>query len=463
MNLIAIITNNSIIKRLLILSKLFSERLYRRVFQEEMSAEARIFLKNLSYVVISGGLATLLSTVFMMLGGRLLGPEEYGKFVLIQSVALFLNLPMALGFNIGMLKYTSEKQDLNRQSNIILISYVFVFLLTSLSIIIFLILVTPLSHLFSISSDLFYFAIAFAGLYTFFNLTTSVLRGLNRMRLFSIFQVGYASIILISFFIFVMSSQISFRAMVYPMLFAYGITTIVVLFQIVRIVWRSFKWKFDIALVKILGKYAVFSFVGGLSYIFYTNIDRVMITKYRSLFEVGIYNSYYVASIYVGTLFLNMFTLVFFPTVSGYKNKGPVFKKINRSLPYLIGFGIPLLLISQFIVLKIYGNQYQINIIWMLLFAITSICMVIQLIYAWLLNSVGASGAALTSLTAVIAAVINVGLNLVLIPPFGITGAMISLMVTYLVAIIVVLSLGRKYFRDNFVTSEDQYNFSIGK
>jgi O-antigen/teichoic acid export membrane protein len=121
------------------------------------------------------------------------------------------------------------------------------------------------------------------------------------------------------------------------------------------------------------------------------------------------------------------------------------------------------LLICQFIVLKIYGNQYQINIIWMLLFAITSICMVIQLIYAWLLNSVGASGAALTSLTAVIAAVINVGLNLVLIPPFGITGAMISLMVTYLVAIIVVLSLGRKYFRDNFVTSEDQYNFSIGK
>ena len=314
----------------------------------------------------------------MVLGGRFHGPDEYGKFVLIQSVAIFLNLPMLWGFSEGMLKYTSEKQDLDRQSNIIVITYIFVFMLTSLSVVIYLILVSPLSRLFNMSPDLFYFSIAFAGLYVFYIITTSALRGLNKMRLFSVFQVLNASILVISFFIFIINGHVSFMAMVYPMLIGYGIVAIIVFILIIRAIRKSFKWKLERSLVKILVKYALFFFVGGLSYVFYTNIDKIMITKYRSVFEVGIYHAYYVASINVAMLFAHMFNLVFFPTVSKYDNKGPIFKKINRSLPYLIGLGLPLLLICEYIVLKIYGSQYQVDFIRMLLFAITSIGMVIQ-------------------------------------------------------------------------------------
>jgi O-antigen/teichoic acid export membrane protein len=128
---------------------------------------------------------------------------------------------------------------------------------------------------------------------------------------------------------------------------------------------------------------------------------------------------------------------------------GPVFKKINRVIPYLVVLGIPSLLVCEFIVLKFYGKQYQLNIISMLLFAVTSIFMVIQGTYASLLNSIGTRGAIISSLTAIIAALVNIGLNLVLIPAFGINGAIISLMTSYSAALIVILLFGRKHLRDD--------------
>ena len=86
---------------------------YRRVFHEDMSAGVQAFLKNLLYVGIATVISTLCTSLFSILGGRWLGPEEYGKFILIQSVAMFLYIPMELGLNTAMLKYTSEKNRLS--------------------------------------------------------------------------------------------------------------------------------------------------------------------------------------------------------------------------------------------------------------------------------------------------------------------------------------------------------------
>jgi O-antigen/teichoic acid export membrane protein len=423
-------------------------KVYRRVFNEDISIEAKDFMKNLLYIGIGTVISAALGTVFMVIGGRLLGPGEYGKFVLIQSVAGFLNLPMLLGFSTGMLKYTSEKQDTERQSNIIITSFMFVLFFTSFSTIIYLVFKSPLSRLFDISGELFYLAIVFAVLYVFYTLATNALRGLDRMRTFSVFQVSYACILILSFFAFIINKHLSFTSMLFPMFFAYGII-IIALIVFMRYIGVISKWKFDAALVKTLIKYGIATFVGGISYVVYTNIDRIMLARYWSTYEVGIYSAYYIGSINVAMLLWGVFNMVFFPTVSKYKNKGPAFKKINKILPYLIGLGIPLLVICEFVVLKLYGTQYKIDLLWLLLFAVTSMCMVIQGLYAWLLNSIGASGAVMASLTALVSAVVNVGLNFILIPRFGISGSIISLFSSYCAALVVVLVFGRKYFIDN--------------
>ena len=143
------------------------DKVYRLVFREEMSSDARGFFKNLAFVGVGTAVSALTSIIFTVLGGRLLGPEEYGRFALVQSVAMFLYIPMLLGFHITAVKFTSEKQDFKRQSDIVTTVSLLVFALVVLGVLVYFSLSSYLSRLFGISTDLYYMAIAFAGIFTF--------------------------------------------------------------------------------------------------------------------------------------------------------------------------------------------------------------------------------------------------------------------------------------------------------
>ena len=97
---------------------------YSKVLHERMSDEATHFLKNLSYV----GFGTLIGMVFLftfnVLVGRLLGPLEYGKFSLVQSISMFLYIPMLMGYHNAMVKYNAEVENYDRQRNVISTTYI---------------------------------------------------------------------------------------------------------------------------------------------------------------------------------------------------------------------------------------------------------------------------------------------------------------------------------------------------
>ena len=83
----------------------------------------------------------------------------------------------------------------------------------------------------------------------------------------------------------------------------------------------------------------------------------------------------------------------------------------------------------------------------MLYFSIASILIVIDGLYAWLLQAIGLLGAKITSFTAILVALVNTGFNFILIPKFGITGAINSLVLSYVISIMMKLGLGRNYLK----------------
>ena len=107
---------------------------YRKIFHEEVSFEVEKFIKNLSYVGIGTVIASVFSFTYNVLAGRWLGPSEYGTFTLVQSVAMFLYIPMLLGFHTAMIKYNAEKDDILRQRCIISTTYILVLLFTVVSL-----------------------------------------------------------------------------------------------------------------------------------------------------------------------------------------------------------------------------------------------------------------------------------------------------------------------------------------
>lgn len=414
---------------------------YEWVFHEKISDEVKSFLKSLSYVAVGTLIAAILSFVFNILGGRVLGPSEYGKFALVQSVAMFLYIPMLLGFGTAMVKYSSEKEDFGRQSKIISTAFMLVALFIIASVILYFIFASQLSAIFSTPSKLFYLSIILAILFVFYTITTSTLRGLFKMKTLAIFQPIYAATTLFAFLFFILNNLLSFKSMVYSMFLAYGITGAITLIFFLR---KYLKFEFDKFWASTLAKYGMFALIGGLSFVFYTNIDKILINRYMTVADVGIYRAYYLASINVAGLFFGIFNTVFFPTASKYENKGVLFEKINKLIPYLIGLGMPFILLCEFIILKLYGGGYPINFLLMLIFAITAILVVWYGLYDWTFCSQGMRGVKLVNIGTITIAILNVLLNIYLIPRFGLYGAIGSTTASFAAGICCLSLLKRK-------------------
>jgi len=413
---------------------------YEWIFHEKMSDEVKKFFKNLSYVGLGTIIATIFSFTFNILAGRILGPSGYGEFTLVQSVAMFLYIPMLMGFSTAMIKYNAEKEDLKRQRTIISTTYILVFIFTIVSIFLYYLFSFQISNLFSVSGEIFYLSVVFAVLFVFYTLTTRTLRSLHELKKYAIFQPIYGIILLSAFLVFIFINFISFKSMVFSMYLAYGIMGGIIL----AFIRKYIRFEFDRSWADRLARYSSYAIIGGVSFVFYTNIDKILINMYMTVADVGIYRAYYFASVGIAGLIFGIFNTVFFPVVSKCDDKKAIFKKIGRFTPYLVGFGLPLIIISEFVILKLYGGGYPINFSLILLFAIVSILIVYYGIYDWTFCSEGMTGVKLVTISTIIIAIINIPLNIYLIPRFGLFGAVASTAIAFFAGISCLLLLKRR-------------------
>jgi O-antigen/teichoic acid export membrane protein len=156
---------------------------------------------------------------------------------------------------------------------------------------------------------------------------------------------------------------------------------------------------------------------------------------YLPVSNVGIYWAYNFSFYAVIFLFYSIFVTAFFPIACMCQDKGMLFKRINKIVLLLIVFGWPFVLVSGYIILKMYGTAYPFNLPLSLLFATAGICTTVEQLYGQLVCSVGVNGAKIESYATVILAVLNVILNFLLIPILGLTGAILATIISYLFAI----------------------------
>jgi len=67
-----------------------AEVVHLKLFQHEMSDQMIIFLRHLSWSVAGGISASAIMMIFNIYAGRLMGPEEFGKFSLINSYVIWV-------------------------------------------------------------------------------------------------------------------------------------------------------------------------------------------------------------------------------------------------------------------------------------------------------------------------------------------------------------------------------------
>ena len=187
-----------------------AEKIYEKVFKEEITPNIKIFFKNLTYVVFGYGVAAIFIFVFQVLIGRALGPQEYGKYVLIDSAAAFLSIFMTLGVSTAAIKYNAEKEDYLRQQKIISSSYFATLTLSFIFVLLLFIFSKRIYNVFSVSPLVFFTAVVSSVCYALYLLATDSLSGLYQMKKIALFRVVYGFLVLAILAPLLFKSHISF-------------------------------------------------------------------------------------------------------------------------------------------------------------------------------------------------------------------------------------------------------------
>ncbi len=430
----------------------FKNVAYEMIFQEKISLGVHLFIKNVWNVFLGYGVAAFLIFLFEIINGKMLGPNEYGKYVLVASVAGFLYLLMLFGLNTAAVKFNSEKDDYQRQCRIVSSSYLIIIIFSLALSFLFYIFSPQLSHLFSVPTYIFRLSILFAFSLALYSLAVDMLRGLHKIRSLSIFRLCYGILIIILLIFSMVSGFKGFIATVSVICLSY----ILLFFLITISMRRYFIFQFDKSWISKFLRYGIYAVIGESCFIFLPGIIKIAVNKYLTTADLGVFNAYYFSSISVALFLYSTFIIVFFPAASKHQNKEMVFKKVERLSLFIVLAGLPFFLLTQTVVLLLMGKSYPINFYLIFLFATTSVAMAIFGIYSWLFCSEGVKGLRIMAAVSACIFLVNIFFAVYIIPHWLMYGAIISLGLAYSAGI-----CGFLFFKNSLLNSNEKIDKKI--
>ena len=242
---------------------------------------------------------------------------------------------------------------------------------------------------------------------------------------------------------------------------------IVLLYNLTIISYKFFKPKLsaDLKFWKKLIKEAVPFGLVNVFVIIYFKIDSVMLGTMKTQKIVGYYNASYRIIDVLTALFPSIIFSVVYPKMSAYIELPEKLKSI-----YIVSFKISLIIgliisivtvfFAHYFILLIYGYGYHegADSLKILIWAFFFIC--ISSITSSLISSVNKQR--LVTITAGVGAVINIGLNFLLIPRFSLNGAAFATVITELIMFLIYFANMIKFLKFNRSDVLSLFNFSIG-
>jgi O-antigen/teichoic acid export membrane protein len=407
--------------------KIMIRRLYSMFFGAEPGPVAGKFIRNIGYVSMGFGLAKILSLIFQVYAGRVMGPEVYGGFSVIIATSSILWVPMVGGLNLSITKYLSEKRD-DREIKVIISTGISIFLvLVPIFVTAFSLMASMISSMISIPLDYFYASMVLAVGYAFWILAKNMAQGLREMKKVGAIEFSRSFFTFIFFLLLTSFSKEFLKIGIFALLVAYLASTIFIVPEIKRYV----NLKIDYQVARTLGKYGIFALVGSIATQVLVFIDRIFLKVYLDAEQVGIYQAYIFATLGILGFFTLVFLTVYFPEAS-FRDKMVVWKRTKKV------FGrLPILFVAIYVggyTIIRYGYSYPINLSYLFLLSLLSMIITVNSTYYYFLNAISIEGAKKTMFSRVLASIFVILGDIILIPRIQIAGAILAMMSAYLVS-----------------------------
>jgi len=428
--------------------------------QEEVDRSLKLIFKSSIFVFLGIVLSKVLSYLYRIVIARDFGPEVYGIFSLATMILLFLVSFANLGLVEGILRFVSFYRGKN---NINKIRYVFRFSLYALffsSILVGIILflfADFISLRFFHNPNLIIYLRIFSVLvpfYIFLYSFLSVIQAYEKIKVYSFildFLENFLKLIFLLILIFlgfvanaIIFSYILGVISVFLAAFLYCKYRLPEIFKKYTLSKKSEK---DIK--KKLISYSWPLVFSTLLYVLFSDIDSFCIGFFKDVTQVGIYN----AAVPIAALMVFspvLFLRLFFPIITREfsKKNTELIKELSKQVQkWIMIVNVPLLFLivlfpGAFINI-LFGSEYitaENSLRFLAIgFFFNSLC----LIFYNLISMVGKSK--LILLNILITAILNIIINISLIPVMGITGAAIGTMISYFVLMIIFFFQVRHY------------------
>ena len=411
-----------------------------------MTSYTKIAIRGTAITLVMHTFATVAAYLTRIVLARSLTTTEVGLFYAVFNLIIFFLFFRSLGLNEALAKYIAEfrAQEKFDEIKTALVSSLSLQLVSSiiLSGTLFL-LADMLAEKYFKSAEAALFLkllLIYVILSIFFISMKGLLQGYKKMFLLSSTEFVKNVIVLVLIIIFIALgygalSPVLAYVFVFPIIFAIYIP----------LSWRVFHFaQYKIVehnkMAKKLLLFATPVFATGMGNKVIGYLDTFVLTYYRDLSEVGIYNIM-LPSALIFMFFGSAVAAILFPLSSELWAKKDT-KRLSEGLRllyrYTFFFAIPFLFIiiifSEIFVTFFFGNEYVEGAIALQILLVGVLFTVIGTINYTFLSGIGQPKA--VARITLWAAILNLILNIILIPKYGMNGAAITTSASYLLALI---------------------------
>ncbi|QQR77946.1 MAG: oligosaccharide flippase family protein [Candidatus Moraniibacteriota bacterium] len=354
-----------------------AEIVHLRLFGHAMSDTMKGFLGNLSWS-FSGGIFASIAMLFVnVLGGRYMGPEQYGLYGLVLAVSQIVMLPAVFGMDIAGLHFLSRSQKREDQSDNLTTTLIFVSFSSIVTVLSTFLVFFFFRQNFHFDAIFLVVTIVYSIALIFRSITDIFFRGLHLFKEQFFSRIAEVFLTVFSFVaIFFFLQEASYRSYVFVLFIGYigfiiyGVGT-----------FRTYFSKFRFSVLKHQLSYAWVVVLSSSLGVAFNVMDKIIIVQYLSIQELGIYMAYFTASTNLIAQATQMFVNVYFPAISRISDNLFI-KKLDRV--FLLGAAPIFLLLCLIIyfIMFLFGSQYGQSLVYIVSFGLLATLQIVLTVYS---------------------------------------------------------------------------------
>ena len=406
-----------------------------------MASKVKTIFANMSWLMFSQVLTSVLAFIWTILTAQYLGPSDYGIFGSAVSISTIFGVFATFGIFTYLVRaistdFENEDKYVNNTLSLKLFLAIFYFAIIIVSLLV-------LGWNRYVIGICLLFAFEYL-IKTFHDVFFSSFQAHEKIKYQAITNI-ILNVLTLVFIVLVIVTDFGLIGIAFAYIFANIAGLIYAVYAMRKHIMKP-KFTFDFSFYKVLIKAGIPFALTGLFYTIYYSIDIVMITQFASTYDTGLYNAAY-NLISVLALFYSIYSAVVFPVMSKLftNEKDLLHLSFIKSIKYLSLVTIPIAVFTSFYggdIIAIYGPKFVeagdvlAILIWTVCFLfINGACSLI-------LNS-SHEEYSVTKIYS-IAAVFNVILNLILIPKYSVYGASVATVLSEILILILELYMIRK-------------------